>query len=505
MTSLLPDVLRGQVEPSVVHLPPDVHSRDAATEAIELMAMLGRPLDEAQQFTLTAALGTRVDGSWAAFEVGDVQPRQNGKGNTLEAREVAGLFLFGERLQIHTAHEFPTANEAFLRMVSLIEANPWLSNQVQRIRFANGEQGVELKSGARLKYRARTGGAGRGFAGADLVVWDEAYALTAEHAAAAMPTLSTAPNPQLWIASSAGLAGSTLLWGLRKRALRGDAGRLAYCEHTAEDVTVDEVTGRVVSRPIDVADRRLWAVANPALGKRITLEYVESEFAAMPSEQFARERLGVFDPLPDEQGDPKLPREEWAASARLAKRKAKAIGPVVLAFDVDLDGVSASIGFAAGVVTDPYVEVLDHGRDVGWLARRVVERYLELTEKRGKPLAIAYNNAGPAEAAVGAVTVALRDAGISLDVLSPLTAGGYRAACGEFLAAVTERRLLRCHELEQGPLDLAAGDATERPLAEGWVWHRRQATVPISPLVAVTVAAHLLPVEAEPVVEFKVF
>ena len=49
---------------------------------------------------------------------------------------------------------------------------------------------------------------------------------------------------------------------------------------------------------------------------------------------------------------------------------------------------------------------------------------------------------------------------------------------------------------EQGPLNRAAGDATERELAEGWVFARRQATVPISPVVCLAVGCHLLPTES---------
>ena len=68
---------------------------------------------------------------------------------------------------------------------------------------------------------------------------------------------------------------------------------------------------------------------------------------------------------------------------------------------------------------------------------------------------------------------------------------------------VVEGRLIRPDPTErlpdgrvsaQGPLDRAALDAAERVIGESWAWDRRLATVPISPLVAVTVARSLLPV-----------
>src|SRR5688500_4385351 len=143
--------------PQIQHLPPDVVSLAAAEEAIELADAYGvcdgNPLAESQKITLRGALGERADGSWAASRVADFGPRQGtGKSDKIAARELAGLLLFGERLIIHTAHEFPTANESFLRMAAVFEAHDDLRKLVARVRYANGEQGIELLTGQRLKY-----------------------------------------------------------------------------------------------------------------------------------------------------------------------------------------------------------------------------------------------------------------------------------------------------------------------------------------------------------------
>ena len=121
--SLQQHELLGVQVPQILHLPAGVHSHDAAREAIELADSVGMLLDESQQFTLKHALAERDDFTWSAFEVCDVQPRQNGKGETIQARELAGLFIFDEQLIIHTAHELPTAMEAFRRMCSLIDSS----------------------------------------------------------------------------------------------------------------------------------------------------------------------------------------------------------------------------------------------------------------------------------------------------------------------------------------------------------------------------------------------
>lgn len=176
----------------------------AGQEAIELAASAGLILDPWQCNVLEGALGERDDGKWAASEVGLIVPRQNGKGGILEARELAGLFVFGERLLLHSAHEFKTAAEAFLRLRALVVNTPELSKQVSRIHTSHGEEGIELRSGARIRFVARSTGSGRGFTG-DLIVLDEAYNLPPPTMAALVPTLSARPNTQLWYTSSAPL------------------------------------------------------------------------------------------------------------------------------------------------------------------------------------------------------------------------------------------------------------------------------------------------------------
>lgn len=473
----------GSQEPVIYHQPPGVVSLAAAEEAIELADAYGicdgNPLAESQKITLRNGLGERSDGSWAATTIADFGPRQGtGKNDKIAARELAGLILFGDRLQIHTAHEFPTANESFLRLVSVFENYDDLRKKVARIRYANGEQGIELLSGQRLKYRARTGGSGRGFAKADLIVYDEAQHLSREHVAASGPAKLANPNSQTWYAGSGGLSTSAVAWNLRRQAILKTGGRMAYTEMTAEVIEV--IAGKIKTTAPDPSDIEAWYRSMPGLGQWVTEEGMWALHDEL-AELFSRECLCVWEPEPTEQKDAKLPAEAWERTAQAVKP----VDPVQMAYDVDIDGRSASISVASGTLADPVVEVIRHQSGVGWLGPELVD----LVKKWKITTVVGCNGAGPAGAQVGAVQLALQNAHLKVEV-KLFNQQQYQAACGGFYTDVIEGRLKRPPD---GPLTLAGEDATERPLVESWVWDRRQATVPISPLVSATIARALLP------------
>lgn len=200
----------------------------AGQEAVELAESVGLHLDPWQKDVLEGALGEGPDGKWASLEVGLIVPRQNGKGSILEARELAGLFLFGERLQTHTAHRFDTSLEHYLRLRQLIEGSADLSRKVRAMPDANGKEAIILTNGARLNFKARSKGSGRGFSG-DLVVLDEAFWLM--ELGSLLPTMSarmdmTPAGPQLWYVSSAPLPRDESE-PLRRLCRRGRAQALA--------------------------------------------------------------------------------------------------------------------------------------------------------------------------------------------------------------------------------------------------------------------------------------
>src|SRR5699024_11145880 len=108
--------------PASLSLPP-ADSTEAGDMAIALGESDGVFLDPWQKFCVRHAFAEASVGRWAAFEVWIVVARQNGKGEVLLVIELAALFLFGEELIVHSAHWFPTAKEAFLRIKAVIEGS----------------------------------------------------------------------------------------------------------------------------------------------------------------------------------------------------------------------------------------------------------------------------------------------------------------------------------------------------------------------------------------------
>ncbi len=472
LTNSLLDVRLGAQVPTILHSPPDVVSLAAAEEAIELADAYGicdgNPLAESQKITLRNAGGERADGSWAATRVADFGPRQGtGKNDKIAAWELAHLLLFGTELIIHTAHEFPTANESFLRLVAVFDAWDDLRKKVARIRYANGEQGIELLSGQRLKYRARTGGSGRGFAKAGLLIYDEAQHLAAEHVAASGPAKLANPNAQTWYAGSGGLLTSAVAWQIRNAALLQTGGRLAYTEMTGEKLSV--VDGRVESLPPDPTDRDVWYACIPGLGRWVTEEGVEALLAELGPELFAREILCVWEPDPSGAGEAALPG--WASQADASSSMPD---PVAFAVDVSPDRKWTSIA-AAGLRADGkwHLELVDHLPGTG----RAVARIIELRNK-WSPVAIALDPAGPA----GELLADLESAGLTIKSASAREHG---QACGALYSSVVDKA---AHHLDDSILNTAVAGAKRRPLGDAWAWDRKRSDVDISPLVAVTLA-----------------
>lgn len=464
MTISLESVRLGAQRPRVLSVPR--YSSTAGDEAIELAESAGLILDDWQAFVLRESLGEDAYGNWAAFEVGLVVSRQNGKGSILEARELAGLYLFDDKLIMHSAHDFKTAAEAFVRILTLIESTPDLDSKVSRVSRSHGDEGIELKNGARLKFVARSNGSGRGFS-ADCVILDEAFNLSDMSMSSMMPTLSARRNPQIWYTSSAvnanEHANGWVLTRVRDRGIKGDDPALAYFEWSVDDADYEADADSVALDPAQ------WAKANPGLGIRITEEYIEREQRAMTRQGFAVERLGVGVWPTEARNAGVIDLDTWAA---LSDPDADPPTSPVFALDVSPDRSSAAV-CAAGRRSDglAQIAVVEHKSGTGW----IVDRLKGLTDEHRAEVVV--DPGGPA----GSLIPDLERASIPIRLMRTRDVV---QAFGMFVDACANDDL---RHLGQPSLTTALSGARKRDLAGGGsAWSRQSVAVDISPLVAST-------------------
>jgi hypothetical protein len=469
------DVIRPRVE----WVPAAAGSLGA--EIVSFAKRVGMTLDPEQELVLEGAHGLREDGRWQTREVGVNMPRQNGKGEILIARELAGLFVFGERLVIHTAHEFKTSAEHFNRLESVIRDCPELHAQVKRnasgrivgYRYSHGEESIELQSGARIEFKTRTKSGMRGFAGVDCLVLDEAMIISESAHSASMPTIRASKaqrGPQLWYAGSAvdqETHDHGIVWTrVRERGIAGEDPALAYFEWSLDAEHPDDVSDEVA------LDKELWQRVNFAIARgRITEEHMEWERRAMSFRGFVVELLGVGDyPATDVSADVLVSVDDWHG---LEDPESVLVDPICLAFDVSPERQTAIVAAGLNEAGFLHVEVVHAGAGTGWLTHRLVELYA-----KHEVIEIVCDGYGPA----AAMARKADEAGITV---RRLDANEYGQSCGAFVDAVGEKTL---RHIGQDELLAAIRGAKARPLVDRWAWSRTKSTVNIAPLVAGTLA-----------------
>lgn len=409
-----------------------------------------------------------VDGRWAARTTGRSEPRQNGKGDELEVVEAWGLIQREEWI-VHTAHEIPTAKSAHRRLADYLEGHRDLRRRVRRVGYGNGDRSIELTNGAIIVYRTRTAGGGRGLDDISRLVVDEAQYAQAEQLAASMPILSANPNPQANYTGSAGIwERSDMWWGLRMRALRGEAGEFAYLEHSAEKVELSR-DGRVISTAPNPEDVESWRQANPALGVRIEEQFLAEELRVLGPALFAREHLGVWDPYPNSEGG-FLPYDLWGELVIPTPEPLRTV-----CFGLSLSDNSAVVASAGRLPSgDLYVDTVEERAGTDW----VVPYVADLCKRKRQPIRV--HPAG----VEGSLVRPLEEAGVKVEQIS---ARQYQQACGEILDSIKSGVI---RHLGQTSLNRAVKSAQRRDVGKegGWVWAEPVSGVDVTSLKAATLA-----------------
>lgn len=458
---------------------PDYHTT-LGPEVADLSSMVWSDPDPEQRLALDMLFGVDKAGQAAAFEFGIVCARQNLKTGLLKQAALGWLFLTDQQLIIWSAHEFPTAAEAHRDLRQIIDGSYFLSRRVRQIYDSSANKSIELMSGARILFKARTHTGGVGLSGWKVIL-DEAFALVPDHLAAIGPTLSAMPDPQLVYASSAGHAASEALRSVRDRGRVG-AERLAYLEWCAkrggcEKDACDHAVG-TFGCALDRVEN--WRAANPLLGRQrqngtgLTEEYIRSERNGLLKtrpDKFARERLGWW----DEPGADEVFGAGKYAACGGETPEGVALEAVAVAVSIDLKHAAIiGVGTAGERV---YAQVLQHGPGYDWVPDALP---VDL------PVVVDLN--GP--------SAVLMDDLQGFDLVE-VTAVEVLDAFDTVMELVVDGVLLH----DRDPLlETAVNGAVPQNVQDRRKWGRRKSTSDITAIEAVTLGAWFvtLPVEAEP-------
>lgn len=470
----------------------------AGPQALELAAIAGLILDPWQAWCLDQLLGEREDKYYndvlgcmvpksSAYESGLVVARQNGKGAVLEALELAWLFLTGARTIVHSAHEFATSNEHFMRVEALISDTPELKAELARggIKLGNADRSITLRNGQRLLFKTRTKGATRGFTIYKLVI-DEAMYLTLDAVKAMVFATSAAPDPQTVLTGSADGDRAAVHFGkVRSRGINKSDPRVFFAEWSANLCSMfceKGPNGEFICRVHDNrASPTTWAKANPGLGRRLQIENIHSEFAGLEKAAFDVERLSHGDwPVEDEAWSV-FTEEGWSSCF---DPHSGAQRPMTFSIDTTPDKRYSAICVAADngegathIEVTARDGVMDYRPGTDWVVRRAIE----INKRTGSDSQWVIDKGQQA----GSYWNELNNAGLRL--VAP-TAREYAQACGEFFADVMPigGSTPKIRHIGQPELQSAIAGAVKRDLAEMWAWDKRNSATDISPLVAAT-------------------
>jgi hypothetical protein len=246
---------------------PRIHSQlndlpSKGHEMVEFAKEIGMPLMPWQEFVAIHGHKVKPDGRYHHSECGLVIARQSGKSTFMMLRVLTGMFVWGENLQLSSAHRLTTSLETFRQMVGIIESNDKLASEVKKIRWQHGAEEMELKGGRRFVVKAANN-ASRGISAPSSIHLDELREYKDEDAWSSMRyTMMASKNPQVWIYSNAGDQHSVILNKLRERAIAASVNpsdTIGWFEWSAEpDAPITLPSGEI--------NWPAFAQANPSLG-----------------------------------------------------------------------------------------------------------------------------------------------------------------------------------------------------------------------------------------------
>ncbi len=408
------------------------------------------------------ALELNPDGSYRFRTILLLVARQNGKTTAVQVLFLWALFTGRAQLAVGTAQDLGIARRTWHAAIKLARGDDELRDQIAAVRKANGQEMLELASGAEYIIQATNEDAGRGLQGVDLLHLDELRTHTDDGAWSALTKTTMArPNSLTICTSNAGSDVSVVLNRLHAAGLAtvtGDRGAdptLFLAEYSAPD-------------GCDLDDPQARAMANPSLGHgRLSMAALDSAQALDPPAVYRTEclcqRVDVLDSAVD--------LTAWKASRDTAATIGIRAGESPEAFavrrktlrlaacvDVAPDGAHVTLAIAA-MEPDGRVRI---EIAAAWKSTQEARAELPALLKALKPKATAWFPNGPSAALAPTLRPLAGEHGA-------LSGAKVAEVCMHFADLVRARRVLHSGD---PLLDAHVGGAARLHSGDGWRFTR---------------------------------
>lgn len=423
----------------------------------ETCRRLGWGFDGWQDGAGMLALGLRDDGEYAADTTVFSIPRQVGK-TYLIGCIIFALCLMKPGLRvIWTAQVKDTALETFGKFVELAES-PRVKAHIRATPRGKGDEAIQFNNGSSIEFGARESGFGRGRTDVDVIVFDEGQHLSNNALENLGAAQNVAVNPLCFVIGTPPRPQDKGEWFtlLRQEALDGDSDGTLYIEFSAD-------------RGADPMDRDQWRKANPSFPNRTSERAMLRLRKKLKNpDSWRREALGIWDEIV-KQFSP-INGALWRDGVDVGPPDSTK--PDALAVDMSHDR-EISIGACWLEADSAHLEEVWAGVDdvaaVEWIVARA-----------GRRMPVVIDSMSPAASMIP--TLKARGVKVHIGTASDMAKG-----CGLVASDLEAGRLTHA---DQQPLNDAREGARKRAIgtAGGWGYDRRDPSINIAPLVAVTLA-----------------
>jgi hypothetical protein len=403
------------------------------------------------------ALGLREDGEYAADTTVFSIPRQVGK-TYLIGCIIFALCLMKPGLRvIWTAQVKDTALETFRKFLDLAEA-PRVKPHIRATPRGKGDEAVLFNNGSCVEFGARESGFGRGRTDVDVIVFDEGQHLSNNALENMGAAQNVAANPLCFVIGTPPRPRDKGEWFslLRQEALDGESDGTLYVEFSAD-------------RGADPMDRDQWRKANPSFPNRTSERaMLRLRKKLKDPDSWNREALGIWDEITKKSSP--VNGVLWADGIDVGP--ADNLRPAGLAVDMS-HSRAISVGACWLEGDSAHVEEVWAGVDeaaaLEWVAAAA-----------GRRTTVVIDSMSPASSMIPALKA--RRVKIHQGSASDMAKG-----CGLMVSDVEAGRLTHA---DQESVNKAREGVRKRAIgtAGGWGYDRRDASVEIQPMVAVTLA-----------------